>query len=100
MFVKDKLTEIIVLTDGEITDEKDLKLTDPVTGQPFTFEKGGCLYSPLAPGVGTFGYVSAKGGLLDSLKDLGSVYVFFDPPSATLPGFSAQKGGTQKQLIR
>jgi len=51
----------------------------------------GCLYPP------SDGF-SAQG--LDQNLDLGSTYIYYDPPTPILPGFNAQVGGEVKQLVQ
>ncbi len=52
----------------------------------------GCVWPPDEADI-TGGYVSAENivgpGVIDKQVDLGSTYIFFDPPSASLPGFTA-----------
>ena len=54
--------------------------------------KKGCVWPPYEADS-TGGYVSAQtvvgSSVIDEEVDLGSTYIFFDPPSASLPGFTA-----------
>lgn len=82
--------------DGYVpSSESEIVLTD-VTGKPWTAydPSPGYLYSPVTEGLS--GYQSAAG--LDPKFDLGATYIFFDPPTPTLPGFSSEASGTQRQL--
>lgn len=58
----------------------------------------GCLYSPVTDNPGDGTYYSVFTDPNDQKFNLGATYIYFDPPPATLPGFGAQSGGTQKQL--
>lgn len=84
-----------------VTSESQVVLTNPTTKGPWTVYDTnpgpGCLYSPLDPQSGVTGtYKGATG--LDSLKDIGATYIYFDPPPANLPGFGTESGSSQKQL--
>lgn len=80
--------------------KEDVKLVKPLDGSPWTvydLPVGGCLFSPLDPASGVTGtYIGATG--LDAMKDLGATYIYFDPPTPTLPGFGTEGGGVQQQL--
>ncbi len=78
-----------------VTSESEIVLTK-ADGTPWTVYESpaGCLYSPVAEGM--TGYLGAIG--LDDELDLGATYIYFDPPTPTLPGFSTEAGGTQRQL--
>lgn len=83
-----------------VASEADVKLVKPLDGSPWTVydTPAGCLFSPLDPASGvTLGtYTGATG--LDAMKDLGATYIYFDPPTPTLPGFGTEGGGVQQQL--
>lgn len=93
-------------SDGsDVNSETELRLMKPNASTPTPWSKydvvngqGGDLYPPTDPQYGIPGSVSAQG--LDPQKDLGSVYIYFDPPTATLPGFSSDNGLNLKQLPR
>lgn len=59
-----------------------------VDGMPWAAADGGYLYPPVTG-------VTARG--LDPNRDLGSTYIYYDPPSSTLAGFSSELG-VQVQL--
>ena len=83
-----------------VASESDVKLVKPLDGSPWTVYDtpvAGCLFSPLDPASGVTGtYTGATG--LDAMKDLGATYIYFDPPTPTLPGFGTEGGGVQQQL--
>jgi len=56
---------------------------------------GGCLFPPFELDAL---YHSAFSNTTDQKLNLGSTYVIYDSPSATLPGFTSQTGGQQTQL--
>ena len=69
------------------------------TGTPWTAYDSptpGYLWSPVAEGLPN--YKTDESGTLDKKLDLGATYIYFDPTSPTLPGFSSSAGGQQSQL--
>lgn len=87
-------------TDETVATEADFnsRLQHPTTGEPwsvyetyldFMTLKGGCLWPPNEAGTGMTFY-NAEG--LDPLTDLGATYIYFDPPSPNLPGFTYSRG--------
>jgi len=82
--------------DGYIpTSESEIELTHP-DGTPWTAYESpeGYIYSPVTEELA--GYINAEG--LDEQFDLGATYIYFDPPTATLPGFGFEASGEQRQL--
>jgi hypothetical protein len=55
--------------------------------KPWPVSQGGCLWPPKE----IDGRYAAASGLTEA-TDLGATYIYFDPPSATLPGFAAGRG--------
>lgn len=71
---------------GNIVADADLKIID-VDGKPWSVYKPSDAGDLYPPDEIDGSYVPAPG--LDEDLDLGSTYIFFDPPSASLPGFTA-----------
>lgn len=96
----------VTCPDGTVTTDEQLlpEIVKAADGTPNTVYDSpqGCLYSPVDFDSGAAGsYKSAfshTGTPFEDYVNLGSTYVIFDPPTSTLPGFSAQGGGSQKQL--